>query len=269
MARAARPARPRGRHGGNVLPVPLCSRPCIAARALERAAASICSRNPLITPFDRPPKARGLGPRHAARSNRSPAFASRRRSRIKPRAYQFSEPARTCGQSDHGEEPTPSVAHCRRKWLKRGRNGRNWISATRPRISNCRRTKATWSPSPLQRKACDPLFLSQGRHLRLHRRGGRLQWATQRVRRRWRGGYRRLAGQRGEPRQVQGQTRLVPRAGGRRTKKAIEAYGVWREKSMYGRKFMGVERTTFLIDPNGRIARIWRKVRVPGHAAER
>ena len=49
---------------------------------------------------------------------------------------------------------------------------------------------------------------------------------------------------------------------------AIEAYGVWREKSMYGRKFMGVERTTFLIDPKGRIARIWRKVRVPGHAAE-
>ncbi len=48
----------------------------------------------------------------------------------------------------------------------------------------------------------------------------------------------------------------------------IEAYGVWREKSMYGRKFMGVERTTFLIDPEGRIARIWRKVRVPGHAAE-
>ncbi|HEY1943713.1 MAG TPA: peroxiredoxin [Roseiarcus sp.] len=52
------------------------------------------------------------------------------------------------------------------------------------------------------------------------------------------------------------------------SKKAIEAYGVWREKSMYGRKFMGVERTTFLIDPNGRIARIWRKVRVPGHAAD-
>jgi peroxiredoxin Q/BCP len=49
---------------------------------------------------------------------------------------------------------------------------------------------------------------------------------------------------------------------------AIEAYGVWREKSMWGRKFMGVERTTFLIDREGRIARIWRKVRVPGHAAE-
>jgi peroxiredoxin Q/BCP len=48
----------------------------------------------------------------------------------------------------------------------------------------------------------------------------------------------------------------------------LEAYGVWREKSMYGRKYMGVERTTFLIGPDGRIARVWRKVKVPGHAAE-
>ncbi|NGO50970.1 peroxiredoxin [Allomesorhizobium camelthorni] len=51
-------------------------------------------------------------------------------------------------------------------------------------------------------------------------------------------------------------------------RKAIEAYGVWAEKSMYGRKYMGVERTTFLIDRDGRIARIWPKVKVPGHAAE-
>ncbi len=46
------------------------------------------------------------------------------------------------------------------------------------------------------------------------------------------------------------------------------AYGVWVEKSMYGRKYMGVERSTFLIDKRGRIARSWRKVKVPGHAAE-
>jgi thioredoxin-dependent peroxiredoxin len=51
------------------------------------------------------------------------------------------------------------------------------------------------------------------------------------------------------------------------TDKAVSmAYGVWTEKSMYGRKFMGVERSTFLIDAKGRIARSWRKVRVPGHA---
>ena len=49
---------------------------------------------------------------------------------------------------------------------------------------------------------------------------------------------------------------------------AIDAYGVWKEKSMYGRKYFGVERTTFLIDRNGRIARVWRKVKVPGHAEE-
>jgi len=49
---------------------------------------------------------------------------------------------------------------------------------------------------------------------------------------------------------------------------AIEAYGVWKEKSMYGRKYFGVERSTFLIDREGRIAKIWRKVKVPGHAEE-
>ena len=49
---------------------------------------------------------------------------------------------------------------------------------------------------------------------------------------------------------------------------AIDAYGVWKEKSMYGRKYFGVERSTFLIRPDGRIARVWRKVKVPGHAEE-
>ena len=47
-----------------------------------------------------------------------------------------------------------------------------------------------------------------------------------------------------------------------------EAYGVWTEKNMYGRKFFGIERSTFLIDGSGRIARVWRKVKVPGHAEE-
>ena len=45
-----------------------------------------------------------------------------------------------------------------------------------------------------------------------------------------------------------------------------KAYGVWVEKRMYGRVYMGIERSTFLIDEEGRIARIWRKVRVKGHA---
>ncbi|TPL41455.1 peroxiredoxin [Mesorhizobium sp. B2-4-4] len=49
-------------------------------------------------------------------------------------------------------------------------------------------------------------------------------------------------------------------------RKVIEAYHLWVEKSMYGRKYMGVERATFLIGRDGRIARIWRKVRVKGHA---
>ncbi|MCL6283082.1 peroxiredoxin [Ruegeria sp. 2012CJ41-6] len=47
-----------------------------------------------------------------------------------------------------------------------------------------------------------------------------------------------------------------------------ERYGVWVEKNMYGRKSMGIERATFLIDADGHIGRIWRKVKVPGHVEE-
>ena len=47
-----------------------------------------------------------------------------------------------------------------------------------------------------------------------------------------------------------------------------EDYGVWKEKNLYGKKHWGIERSTFLIDAEGRIARIWRKVKVPGHVEE-
>ncbi|MDX2223013.1 MAG: thioredoxin-dependent thiol peroxidase [Rhodospirillaceae bacterium] len=50
--------------------------------------------------------------------------------------------------------------------------------------------------------------------------------------------------------------------------KVCEAYGVWKEKSMYGRKYMGIERSTFLIDDKGVLRAEWRKVKVPGHAKE-
>ena len=50
------------------------------------------------------------------------------------------------------------------------------------------------------------------------------------------------------------------------SKKMLTDYGVWGEKSMYGRKFMGVRRTTVLIDRKGRIAQVWENVKVPGHA---
>ncbi|MCU0790148.1 MAG: peroxiredoxin [Nitratireductor sp.] len=49
---------------------------------------------------------------------------------------------------------------------------------------------------------------------------------------------------------------------------ALSAYGVWKEKSMYGKKYMGVERSTFLIGKDGKIAKAWRKVSVPGHVEE-
>ncbi len=47
-----------------------------------------------------------------------------------------------------------------------------------------------------------------------------------------------------------------------------ENYGTWMEKSMYGRKYMGIERSTFLIDDKGIVRKVWRKVKVPGHADE-
>jgi peroxiredoxin Q/BCP len=50
--------------------------------------------------------------------------------------------------------------------------------------------------------------------------------------------------------------------------KMLDAYGVWQEKSMYGRKFIGVVRATFLVGPDQRIAQVWPKVSVPGHAEE-
>ena len=50
--------------------------------------------------------------------------------------------------------------------------------------------------------------------------------------------------------------------------KVVEAYGAWVEKSMYGKSYMGIDRSTVLVDKNGNIAKIWRKVKVPGHVAE-
>ena len=61
---------------------------------------------------------------------------------------------------------------------------------------------------------------------------------------------------------------LTIRLGADADKVAAMAYGVWAEKSMYGRSYMGIERSTFLIDKVGRLAKSWRKVKVPNHAQE-
>jgi peroxiredoxin Q/BCP len=50
--------------------------------------------------------------------------------------------------------------------------------------------------------------------------------------------------------------------------KVAEAYGAWREKNMYGKKSMGIQRSTFLIGPDGKIAKVWKRVQVDGHDAE-
>jgi peroxiredoxin Q/BCP len=61
---------------------------------------------------------------------------------------------------------------------------------------------------------------------------------------------------------------LAVALGSDENREMLERYGVWVEKSMYGRKYMGIERATFLIDRQGRIARVWRNVKVPKHAEE-
>jgi peroxiredoxin Q/BCP len=61
---------------------------------------------------------------------------------------------------------------------------------------------------------------------------------------------------------------LAVALGADESRDVAEAYGVWVEKSMYGKKSMGIERTTVLVGPDGHIARIWRKVKVEGHAEE-
>ena len=61
---------------------------------------------------------------------------------------------------------------------------------------------------------------------------------------------------------------LVVRLLADEARSAAAAYGVWVQKTMYGRKYMGVERATFLIDREGKVARSWRNVRVPGHAED-
>ena len=61
---------------------------------------------------------------------------------------------------------------------------------------------------------------------------------------------------------------VAPLASDAETGGLSDALGIWVEKSMYGRTYMGMERTTFLVDAGGKIARVWRKVKVTGHAAE-
>jgi peroxiredoxin Q/BCP len=59
---------------------------------------------------------------------------------------------------------------------------------------------------------------------------------------------------------------VAPLASDRAEDGLADALGIWIEKSMYGRTYMGMERTTYLVDPEGRIAQVWRKVKVKGHA---
>ncbi len=124
-------------------------------------------------------------------------------------------------------------------------------------------------PRRLRRQKGRPLFLPEGRHLRLHEGGDRLHRLAGQIRQGEDRRRRHVARLCQEPRQIPRKIRAwrLPLAADE-TKATLLAYGVWAEKSMYGRKYIGVERSTFLLDDAGRIARIWRKVKVPGHAEE-
>ena len=61
---------------------------------------------------------------------------------------------------------------------------------------------------------------------------------------------------------------VAPLASDAETNGLADALGIWAEKSLYGRAYMGMERTTYLVDATGKIAQVWRKVKVNGHAAE-
>ena len=123
--------------------------------------------------------------------------------------------------------------------------------------------------SDQRRPVDDPLLLPQGRHARLHRRGVRVPRRQRHDRRAGRG---RLG------RQPAGR---APASARSREKfglpftlladvdhRVAEAYGSWVEKENYGKKYWGTARTTFLVGPDGRIARVWPKVKPEGHAAE-
>jgi peroxiredoxin Q/BCP len=81
-------------------------------------------------------------------------------------------------------------------------------------------------------------------------------------------GHRRVQGQDEADRKFRREIQSHFPAGLRPGSKTIDAYGAWQEKSMYGKKYMGIERSTVLVDKTGKIAKIWPKVKVEGHAAE-
>jgi peroxiredoxin Q/BCP len=115
------------------------------------------------------------------------------------------------------------------------------------------------------RQESGTVFLPQGRHQRLHNRSHRFH-----------GSWRPVCGRpapwssasRGSGKEAHDKFIAKHDLGvilaSDEDKSVLEAYGVWKEKSMYGRKYMGVERSTFLIDDNGEDRQVWRKVKVKG-----
>ena len=119
------------------------------------------------------------------------------------------------------------------------------------------------------RQAGGALLLSQGRHVGLHRRGLRLSRfrcpTFKKLKAQVIGVSKDSVEKHDKFKAKYGLTfPLVSDEDG----KICEKYGTWVEKSLYGRKYMGIERATFLIDKTGAVAKVWHKVKVPGHVDE-
>ena len=112
-------------------------------------------------------------------------------------------------------------------------------------------------------------FYPEGRHLGLHRRSLRVSRLVPRLRQDRRDGDRHVAATSVASHDKFKKKYELPFILASDTDgKVCENYGVWVEKSMYGRKYMGIDRSTFLIDKDGVVRGVWHKVKVPGHVAE-
>ena len=241
---STRPARTAGRSGG--------------ASRVRRARRSRCSRSAATSP--------------GVTTRGPPLPAARRAARHRPGARPVQRPRRA----------TP-----RRSRSARGRllvvetaapDGRGY-----PRSHEHRRRPATWPPrsrSPTRpapstassdrRGSLDRrLLLPRGRHARLHHRGVPVPRPPRRHRR---PGRRGLGHQPGRLRAAT--PRSAPSSACRsrscptRTTPSPSAYGAWREKQNYGKTYMGIVRSSFLVEPDGRIAKAWPNVKADGHADE-
>ncbi len=143
------------------------------------------------------------------------------------------------------------------QWIEEGQQAPDFTLA-----ADRRREDQAFGPAG---QAGDPLLLSERRYARLHARSvfvSRPHQGTEKIGCRGAGGQRRHGG---EPREVPRQVQVELSAFGGRRSQGRRKIRRWREKNMYGKMSMGIVRSTFLIDAQGCVAKLWKAVRVDGH----